>query len=86
MEKYVVLKDKEMANGVFDEEIVSFHDTEEAANSKAVELSLDFSEADRDTVTVSVGLVEEKDLEEPGNWDTFTEVEILSIFDNERDA
>lgn len=68
---------------MLDEEEAYFFDTEDEANSKALDVCADIPESDRDKYTVSVGIVDEADLEEPGNWETFTQVEITSIFDLE---
>lgn len=81
MRKYLVLKEKELESGVTDIVEVYFFDTETEANEKASQVNFDIPEVERDTQTVSVGIVEEEDLEEKGNWDTFTQVDIISVYD-----
>lgn len=83
MEKYVVLKEKKMENGIFDQEIVCFCDSESDANQKAADAYYDMSEADKEQVMISVGIVYEANLEEPDNWETYTEVEILYSFEED---
>lgn len=83
MEKYVVIKEKEINNAVIDQEVVCFFDSETEANQKAADVYYDLSEADKEQVMISVGLVDEANLEDPENWETYNEVEILYSFEKE---
>lgn len=81
MKKYVVLKERKLDNNIIDQEAVCFFDTEDEANEKAGELNDGIPVANKDKYEVSVGIVDEADLEEPDNWETYKQVEIISIFE-----
>ncbi len=87
MQKYIVLKELELENGVFDQKESYWFDSEAEANQKAADVYYGIPVVERDKYTVSTGIVDESDLEVPDNWDTYTQVDILYSFeeDEERD-
>ena len=78
MTKYVVLYNKKVGGAdYYEQNIVGFYDTEEAANEKAIEKHAQIPAECRSDYSVEVGIISEDQLEEKGNWESFKEVDIL---------
>ncbi|WP_175475294.1 hypothetical protein [Butyrivibrio sp. ob235] len=64
-------------------ESLGFYDTREEADQMAVNKLADMSEDYLKNHEVSVGEVRDDSLDDPEDWNSFREVEVVSVFPNE---
>ncbi len=83
MIKYVVLLDTLKDGEMNESESLGFYDTREEAEKMALDKLADMAEDYLKTHEVSVGEVKKESLEDPEDWDSFREVEVVSSFPNE---
>ncbi|SEM38061.1 hypothetical protein SAMN04487770_1368 [Butyrivibrio sp. ob235] len=81
--KYVVLLDTLKDGEMNESESLGFYDTREEADQMAVNKLADMSEDYLKNHEVSVGEVRDDSLDDPEDWNSFREVEVVSVFPNE---
>ncbi|WP_026527151.1 hypothetical protein [Butyrivibrio sp. VCD2006] len=85
MTKYVVLYET-FKDGELDEaESLGFFDTKEEADKLAQEKFEQMSDDELKDHDLAVGEVDEKNLAEAGVWDSFTEVEVLTVYEGDEE-
>ena len=78
MKKYVVLIEREIWEGHVDETIYGIFDTQEEAEAKTVDALDNVVDEDKEKTEKCVGEISEKKLSTPGEWESFTDIEIIS--------
>ena len=78
MKKYVVMSDETKEDGTIDTTVEGFFDTLQEANELAEKEFERLSDDDLITRSVSIGEIDEKDLEDKTDWNSFNKVEIIN--------
>ena len=80
MFKYAVLIDAQIEKQAYEETVVGFYDTQEEAERVAAETAVNYKASDPSKIEISVAKIDDQDLDDPNDWESFNDMETLSIY------